>query len=142
MTIPISLIEQSLELAAVGCDDLTPLVYRRLFSDHPETESMFRREPKDLVKGSMLALTIDALIDFAGERKGAFRMIECEVLSHDAYGTAPQLFRQFFWVIANTLRELLGDQWSPPMEQAWQQLLIELDRIVESNQTVQTVAPP
>ena len=78
------LIQRSFELAAERCADLTPPVYRRLFREYPEAEPMFRREASDLVKGSMLALTIDAIIDFAGDRTGGFRMIECEVQSHDA----------------------------------------------------------
>ena len=52
------------------------------------------------MKGSMLALTIDAILDFAGDRTGHFRMIECEVVSHDAYGTPRELFVAFFGVIA------------------------------------------
>ena len=105
----INLIEHSFELAAERCEDLTPLVYRRLFREHPEAEAMFRREASDLVKGSMLALTIDAILDFAGDRTGNFRMIECEVQSHDAYGTPRELFVAFFGVIAETLRDILGD---------------------------------
>src|SRR5262245_63864496 len=80
-------IERSFELAAERCDDLTPLVYRRLHAEHPETLTMFRSEGSELVKGSMLAMTIEAILDFAGERSGKYRMIECEVVSHDAYGT-------------------------------------------------------
>jgi hypothetical protein len=45
---------------------------------------MFRSEGSDLVQGSMLAMAIEAILDLAGERKGHFRMIACEVLSHDA----------------------------------------------------------
>jgi hemoglobin-like flavoprotein len=116
-------IEHSFELAAARCEDLTPLVYRRLFSQHPEAEAMFRREAGDLVKGSMLALAIDALLDFAGDRAGNFRMIGCEVQSHDAYGTPRELFVVFFDVIAQTLREILAADWSPEMEDAWQTLL-------------------
>jgi len=71
-------IQHSFELAAERCEDLTPLVYRRLFSEHPEAEAMFGREGSDLVKGSMLALAIEAMLDFAGARSGHFRMIECE----------------------------------------------------------------
>ena len=56
----------------------------------------------------MLALTIEAILDFAGERTGNFRMIECEVSSHDAYGTPRDLFGKFFGVIAETMREMLG----------------------------------
>ena len=121
---------RSFELAAERCEDLTPLVYRRLFLDHPEAEAMFRREGGDLVRGSMLALAIDAMLDFAGERSGHFRMIECEVASHDAYGTPRKLFGEFFGVIADTARELLGDDWSPEMEQAWRKFLAEIDQVI------------
>ena len=48
-------IERSFELAVAHCDDLTPLVYRRLFEAHPEAAAMFRSEGSELVKGSMLA---------------------------------------------------------------------------------------
>lgn len=79
----------------------------------------------------MLALTIEAILDFAGERRGHFRMIECEVVSHDAYGTPRELFVAFFAVIADTLRELLGSGWSDAIEEAWRQLLAELDGAVQ-----------
>ena len=85
-------IERSFEIAAERCEDLTPLVYRRLHAEHPETVTMFRTEGSELVKGSMLALTIDAILDFAGPRTGHFRMIECEISSHDAYGMPRNLF--------------------------------------------------
>src|SRR6202795_2249551 len=109
-------IQHSFELAAGRCEDLTPLVYARLFREHPEAEAMFRREGGDLVKGSMLALAIEAMLDFAGERSGHFRMIVCEVSSHDAYGRPRKLFGEFFGVIADTMRDLLGDDWSPEMD--------------------------
>jgi len=123
-------IEHSFQLAAERCGDLTPLVYRRLFREHPEAEPMFRREANDLVKGSMLALTIDAIMDFAGDRTGNFRMIQCEVQSHDAYGTPRELFGKFFGVIAETMREILGADWSPEIGEAWQQLLNEIDQFL------------
>ena len=87
-------IERSFELAAERCEDLTPLVYRRLFDAHPEARTMFRTEGSELVKGSMLALTIDAILDFAGERTGHFRLIISEVSSHDAYGNAARIVRR------------------------------------------------
>jgi hemoglobin-like flavoprotein len=135
MTETPDLIEQSFALAAARCEDLTPLVYRRLFREHPETEAMFRREANDLVKGSMLALTIEAMMDFAGARTGHFRMIACEAQSHDAYGTPRELFGKFFRVIADTLREILGADWTPEMNEAWQKLLAQLDRVVSEAET-------
>jgi hemoglobin-like flavoprotein len=123
-------IERSFELAAERCDDLAPLVYRRLFREHPEAQNMFRSEGSEPVKGSMLALTIEAILDFAGERRGHFRMIECEVSSHDAYGTPRELFVAFFGVIAEMLREILGEAWSPEIDVAWRNLLEQIERSV------------
>jgi len=130
MTAPINAIERSFEIAAERCADLTPLVYRRLHAEHPETVTMFRTEGSEPVKGSMLALTIEAILDFAGPRTGHFRMIECEISSHDAYGTPRELFIAFFDVIAGTLREVLGAEWSPEIEAAWRTLLAEIRQVV------------
>jgi hemoglobin-like flavoprotein len=123
-------IEHSFELAAARCDDLTPHVYRRLFREHPEAQAMFRSEGSEPVKGSMLSLTIEAIIDLAGERRGHFRMIECEVSSHDAYGTPRDLFVAFFAVIAATLREIVAEQWSGEIDAAWHKLLRDVDALV------------
>ena len=126
-------IERSFEIAAERCEDLTPLVYRRLFDEHPEAQTMFRTEGSELVKGSMLALTIDAILDFAGERTGHFRLIECEVSSHDAYGTPRELFIAFFGIIAATLREILEGDWSEEIDAAWRKLLEEIEGIVKES---------
>jgi len=128
-------IERSLELAAIRCEDLTPLVYARLHRDYPETRTMFRTEGSEPVKGSMLALTLEAILDLAGERSGKFRMIECEISSHDAYGTPRELFIAFFGVIAATLRELLGAEWSEEIDTAWRDLQAEIEIIVAESQT-------
>jgi hemoglobin-like flavoprotein len=125
----------SFELAAARCDDLTPRVYERLHREHPETRAMFRSQGSDLVKGSMLAMTIESIIDFAGERSGKFRMIECEISSHDAYGTPRELFVAFFVVIAATLEELLGADWSPEIDQAWRELLAEIGSLVAQSES-------
>ncbi|MDQ8729064.1 cysteine-rich CWC family protein [Bradyrhizobium sp. LHD-71] len=124
-------IVESLERAAERCEDLTPLVYARLFRVRPETRAMFRAEANDLVKGSMLQLALEAILDFAGERKASHRLILCEVQSHDGYGTPPELFNVFFAAIADTVRDLLGEDWSPTMETAWRKLRDDLDRYVD-----------
>jgi hemoglobin-like flavoprotein len=126
-------IERSFEIAAERCDDLTPLVYARLHREHPQTPTMFRTEGSELVKGSMLAMTIDSILDLAGERSGKFRMIACEVSSHDAYGTPRDLFVAFFGVIAETLRELLGADWTDEIDAAWRNLLAEIEGVVETS---------
>jgi hypothetical protein len=88
---------------------------------------MFRTEGGELVKGSMLALTIDAILDFAGERTGHFRLITSEISSHDAYGTPRELFIAFFGIIAQTLREVVGADWSDEIDTAWRKLLDDIE---------------
>ena len=121
-----NLIERSFELAAECCEDLTPLVYQRLFREHPETQAMFRSQGSDLVRGSMLAFAIEAVLDFAGARSGHFRLIECEVSSHDGYGTSRELFIDFFRVIRDVLRDVLGGDWSADIDRAWDKLLADI----------------
>jgi len=62
-------------------------------------------------------------------------MISCEVQSHDAYGTPRELFGKFFGVIADTLREILGSDLSPEIEEAWRKLLDEIEGVVTQSQT-------
>jgi hemoglobin-like flavoprotein len=130
MTTASNPIERSFEIAAERCEDLTPLVYRRLHREYPETVAMFRTEGSEPVKGSMLALTIEAILDFVGERTGHFRLIECEISSHDAYGTPRDLFIAFFGIIAATLREILDDDWSDEIDTAWRNLIGEIEGLV------------
>lgn len=113
-------IEISFELAASRCAELTALVYQRLFDEHPETQAMFRSNGSDLVKGSMHALTIEAILDFAGMRHGHFRLITCELASHDAYGMSRQLFVGFFAVIRDTLHGVA---------RTWDRLLLDIDAL-------------
>jgi hemoglobin-like flavoprotein len=130
MTASSNPIERSFELAAMRCADLTPLVYRRLFDAHPEAQAMFRTEGRELVMGSMLAMTIEAILDLAGDRSGHFRLITSEVSSHDSYGTPRELFVAFFAIIAQTLREVIGADWSDDIDAAWQQLLDDIESLV------------
>lgn len=123
-------IERSFELAAERCADLTPLVYRRLFDLHPDTQKLFRSEGSESVQGSMLALTIEAILDFAGERSGHFRLIAAEVFSHDGYDVTRELFIGFFSIIAQTLHEVVGADWSEEIDTAWQKLLGDIERFV------------
>jgi hemoglobin-like flavoprotein len=133
------LIVESLELAATRCEDLTPLVYDRLFIAKPETRALFRTDPKNLIKGSMLELALEAILDFAGEKKASHRLIFCEVQSHDAYGTQPEIFTVFFVVVRDVLRELLGTDWSTEIDAAWDVTLKGLDDYV--NQAIAAMRP-
>jgi hemoglobin-like flavoprotein len=126
-----ALIEQTLELAAERCPDLTPLVYERLFAREPQMLALFWRDTNGAIKGEMLARVFEAILDFVGARLYAHHLIQCEVVTHAGYDVPPDVFRTFFPVVAETLRELVGEDWTAEMEQAWQGLLADLDFYVQ-----------
>ena len=57
-------------------------------------------------------------------------MIGAEVSSHDAYGTPRELFIAFFGIIAQTLREIVGADWSDDIDAAWRKLLGDIESFV------------
>jgi len=133
------LITQSFELAADACEDLTPLVYRRLFAQQPQMEAMFVRDSNGQVRGEMLARVIEAILDFVGEQIYAATLIQCEVVTHDGYDVPPEVFRTFFGVVAETVREVVGDVWTPAMDEAWRGTLVDLDYYVTHSDQSETV---
>lgn len=121
------LIEQSFELAAERCADLTPPVYARLFAAHPEMEELFWRDTNHAVKGEMLARVITAILDFIGPRQYARTMIQCEVVTHDGYGVPPETFGVFFGTVRDTLRDVCAETWTGEIDAAWRELIDALD---------------
>ena len=122
-----AVIEQSLELAAERSEDLTPLVYERLFREQPQMLELFWRDTNGAIKGEMLARVFEAILDFVGERLYAHHLIQCEVVTHAGYDVPPDVFATFFPVVAATLREALGEAWTVEIDQAWRGLLTDLD---------------
>ena len=80
----------------------------------------------------MLELAIDAILDFAGDRKAAHRLIVCEVQSHDGYGTTPELFSVFFVAISYVVRNILQDDWLAEHQSAWDSLIAEINSYIAS----------
>jgi len=135
------LIESSLERVAERTGDLTPLVYERLFSRHPEMKPLFWRDTTNAVKGEMLAKVFEIILDFIGDNLFAANMIQCEVITHAGYDVPPEIFRIFFGTVAEVIAEQLGDEWTPALAAAWKDLLAQLDFFVthpDQNETAST----
>jgi hemoglobin-like flavoprotein len=135
------LVELSFELAAERCEDLTPLVYARLFRENPEMEALFWRDSNNQVKGEMLSRVVRAILDFVGERLYAATLIQCEVITHEGYDVPPRVFGLFFGTVRDTLRELIAADWSAEMDAAWDKTLAELDFYVTHPDQAETTAP-
>jgi hypothetical protein len=62
------LIHRSLEHIAEQAPDLTPLVYRRYFSRHPEARELFGNDSGDCLKGEMLTKIILQIMEYTEGR--------------------------------------------------------------------------
>lgn len=122
-----ALIEESFELAAARCEDLTPLVYARLFREHPDMLALFGADTLDQVKGEMLAKAIQSILDLIGEHHYAAAFIRTEAINHAGFQVPPAVFSRFFRILADTLAELLDSDWSLEFAAAWDGLLLDLD---------------
>ena len=134
------LIVASFERAAELCEDLTPLVYDRLFADHPDMRALFVRDTDGSVRGEMLARVIEAILDFIDRRAYAAHLIQCEVVTHEGYGTPPEVFRLFFSYVAAAIADLIGPDWKPRTDVAWRTLLADLDFYVTHPDQAATLA--
>lgn len=124
------LIEASLELFAERCGDPTALVYAQLFALHPQMEAHFWRDTNGAIRGEMLSRTFDAILDFVGERRYAGHMIGTEMVTHEGYEIPREIFATFFSVIRDAMRQALGPEWSGETDNAWRDLLVEIDYFV------------
>lgn len=120
-------IESSLALAAERAGDPAPLVYARLFAEHPEMHALFCNDHSNAAKGEMLARTFETILDFIGERHYADHLIRSESMAHDSYGVPPAVFATFFTVVADTVQDILGADWTPETATAWRELLSEIE---------------
>lgn len=134
-------IELSLELLVERCDDPTPHVYARLFAAEPRMEAHFWRDTNGAVRGEMLSRAFEAILDFVGERHYAQHMIGTEMVTHEGYDIPREIFITFFGVIRDTVRDLLGADWTPAFEAAWADLLAELHAYTQTTPRAQATAP-
>lgn len=109
-------VAESLALLAERVGDPKALVYERLFARHPETEALFVMDKGGHVRGQMLAMVLEALLD-GGERLSG--LIGIERMNHLGYGVSEDAFDGFYELLLETVREALEEGWTEAMEQGW-----------------------
>jgi hemoglobin-like flavoprotein len=125
-----ALIEATLEMVAERCPDPTPFVYERLFAAEPELKPYFWRDTNGTIKGEMLSKVFDAILDFIGERRYAHFLITTEMVNHEGFDVPREIFATFFGTVAAAVREIVADDWTPAMEEAWAELLADIQAYV------------
>ncbi len=136
MTDEKNLITWSLEEVAERHGDPTAAVYERLFAKSPEMAELFIGDKTGAARGEMLAVVFQTLMDFSAEGAFGANMVRAEIVNHENLGVPPEVFTTFFATVMETLRELLGEDWTPPVAAAWDDLLVRLAAAIHKETAV------
>ncbi len=109
-------VAESLALLAGRVGDPAALVYAKLFARYPDAEALFVLDTGGQVRGQMLAMAFEALLD-GGERLAG--LIGTERMNHIGYGVAADAFDGFYPLLLETVRDALGEDWTAAMEAGW-----------------------
>jgi hemoglobin-like flavoprotein len=104
-------------------------VYRRLFS-WPRTSALFVRDTDGAVRGQMLQQVFETLLDLVGSNHYAEVLIGTEWLNHQNLGVPARQFELFFEAMISSFRDVLGPQWTPEIEAAWQSVVTRIGAII------------
>jgi hemoglobin-like flavoprotein len=119
----------SLEALAARVGDPVRQVYARLFAAYPEMEALFVRDTNGAVRGEMLAVAFECLLDLGGNGAYAANLIAAERVNHEGVGIPHEIFGRFFPLLRDTCRELLAETWTPEVDAAWDEILARIARL-------------
>jgi len=115
----------TLEAVADRHGDPTQAIYAKLFSRHPDLEALFWLDRDGGVRAAMVQQALECVLDHVGERLTSHQIIAAARQHHDGYGVAADRFDDLFTAMRDAFRQILGADWTPEMEQAWDGLLCD-----------------
>jgi hemoglobin-like flavoprotein len=75
----------------------------------------------------MLAHVFDALMDMEGPRAYGLQFFRNERVNHEsALGVTAADYANFLAIVRDTIRDVLGAEWTPPVDAAWRNVLDEI----------------
>ena len=119
-----ALVIDSLERLAERDVDLTLHVYARLFAARPEFQPLFLMGPA--AKGYMLDEVIRLMLDFADSGAYGEHMLAAERVNHENLGVPGADFLGFLDIVAQTVADLCGPDWTGDHARAWRETIAAL----------------
>lgn len=116
-------LDHTLDLVAQRVGDPAPLVFARLFAEAPDLQPLFCNDTSGEVRAEMFLRTLECLQDAAGAQQFSAGLVGAEHLTHQGYGVSTAQFQRFFPLVVEVFREVLGDDWSAQIAQAWSRAL-------------------
>ena len=118
MTTDADVMQASLEAIAESHGDIVPLVYRRFYSEYPDTRHMFGRYELGVHQGHMFNGMLLAVLEQA-EGRCLEGSVKAWVQDHHLWGVKRPMFKAMFSALLETIRECLGAAWADSTEKAW-----------------------
>lgn len=117
-------LNETLELAAARCDDLTPLVFQRFFARRPGAVELFSiPDPQmpPLGCGQMLYELICLLLDGAAGQTYVGAYMQGIAEDHRQHRVLDRaLYQDFLAALADVVAGLLGADWCQAHAEAWE----------------------
>lgn len=115
-----TLILESLDRVAEITDDPSAQVYERLFTEYPEFKQLFRHESSgELARQNMFRVTVVALLEHLEGKHSSLTMVNSERINHFHLGVPNEKFNRYYEVVRDTFQDILGDDWTPQTQNAW-----------------------
>lgn len=120
MTDAAALILQSLDRVGELMEDPSAPVYENLFARYPEFMALFRFDTNgEMARQNMFHVTVVALMEHLEGKNASLTMVRSERMNHAHIGVDNASFDRYYDVVRDTFRDILGDEWMPETQQAW-----------------------
>ncbi|CPR13166.1 hypothetical protein BN971_04473 [Mycobacterium bohemicum DSM 44277] len=119
----------SLELYAEHVGDPIPIIYQRFYTAHPDAEAEFAGDHH--LEQRMMGGVLQMLIDLT---EGSFAPSGCTywLWDHIGWGVTEQMVCDMFEAVVATIREGLGERWTPDMTSSWRDLISRLQPVLHA----------
>ena len=121
----IDLIEASFESVKLRKADFASAFYSRLFSNYPELQPLFAGTDINR-QGTKLYAALVLLVENLRHPAELERVLLPLGEKHIGYGATPEAFPKVGGTIIATLKEFLGNSWTPALDEAWELTLREV----------------
>jgi hemoglobin-like flavoprotein len=115
----IDLIEASFEEVKLRKAEFAGAFYSRLFHDYPELQPLFSQTNINR-QGTKLYAALVLLVENLRHPEELERVLLPLGEKHIGYGATPEAFPKVGGTIIATLKQFLGDTWTPALNQAWE----------------------
>lgn len=113
----IKLVQDSWQLITPVSRKMGEEFYARLFEKHPEMKPMFKSDPKDQAMKLMFMLSyLVHRLDSIDELRAEISKLSTR---HKNYGTLDAHYKPLGEVLMWSLKDNLGERWTPETETAW-----------------------